>query len=46
MPLSSETPVARLAHCREEIDVLDRRLVELLNERTAIAHGSPNIKTV
>jgi chorismate mutase-like protein len=36
MPLSSDTPVARLAACREEIDALDRRLVALLNERTAI----------
>jgi chorismate mutase len=36
MPLSSDTPVARLATCREEIDALDRRLVALLNERTAI----------
>ena len=36
MPLSSDTPVARLAACREEIDGLDRRLVALLNERTAI----------
>ena len=36
MPPLSDTPVARLAACREEIDGLDRRLVELLNERTAI----------
>jgi chorismate mutase len=36
MPLSSDTPVARLAACREEIDALDRQLVALLNERTAI----------
>jgi chorismate mutase len=35
MQQSSDT-VARLAACREEIDALDRRLVELLNERTAI----------
>lgn len=32
----SETPVKRLAACREEIDDLDRRIVALLNERTAI----------
>jgi chorismate mutase len=32
----SDTPAARLAACREEIDGLDRRLVALLNERTAI----------
>jgi chorismate mutase len=44
MPLSSETPVARLAHCREEIDVLDRRLVELLNERTAIVEQIGQVK--
>jgi chorismate mutase len=36
MPLSSDTPVARLAACRVEIDALDRRIVALLNERTAI----------
>ncbi len=36
MPLSSDTPAARLAACREEIDALDRQLVALLNERTAI----------
>jgi chorismate mutase-like protein len=32
----SDTPAARLAACREHIDDLDRRLVALLNERTAI----------
>jgi chorismate mutase len=36
MPLPGDTPESRLAHCREEIDGLDRRLVALLNERTAI----------
>jgi chorismate mutase len=36
MPPLSDTPVARLAACREEIDALDRRIVALLNERTAI----------
>jgi chorismate mutase len=36
MPPSSDLPVARLNACREEIDGLDRRLVALLNERTAI----------
>jgi chorismate mutase-like protein len=36
MPLYSDTPVARLTACREEIDALDRQLVALLNERTAI----------
>ena len=36
MPLTMKFPKARLAHCRENIDDLDRRLVALLNERTAI----------
>jgi chorismate mutase len=36
MPPLSESPAARLAACREEIDELDRRLVALLNERTTI----------
>lgn len=36
MPPPSDTPLARLKACRTEIDGLDRRIVELLNERTAI----------
>ena len=44
MPPSSETPVARLAACRVEIDALDRRLVELLNERTAIVEKIGEVK--
>jgi chorismate mutase-like protein len=36
MPPPSDLPAARLKTYREEIDGLDRRLVALLNERTAI----------
>jgi chorismate mutase len=36
MPLPNDSPLFRLAACREEIDGLDRRLVALLNERTSI----------
>jgi chorismate mutase-like protein len=44
MPLSSDTPVTRLAACREVIDGLDRRLVALLNERTAIVEKIGEVK--
>jgi chorismate mutase len=33
-----------LAHCRERIDDLDRRLVDLLNERTSIVEEIGRIK--
>ena len=36
MPSADDTPENRLAGYREDIDDLDRRLVELLNERTAV----------
>jgi chorismate mutase len=36
MPSADHTPERRLAACRDEIDHLDRRLVALLNERTAV----------
>jgi chorismate mutase len=36
LPSLNDTPQTRLAACREQIDDLDRRLVALLNERTAI----------
>ena len=36
MTSQNDTPEIRLAVCRERIDELDRRLVALLNERTAI----------
>ena len=35
---------AALARCRERIDHVDRRLVELLNERTSIAEEIGRIK--
>jgi len=34
MPLDAQQALAR---CRERIDQIDRRLVELLNERTSVA---------
>ncbi len=37
MPMSpKEEAIAALAQCRERIDELDRRLVDLLSERTSI----------
>jgi chorismate mutase-like protein len=40
MAPQKDTPEARLALCRERIDEIDRRLVALLNERTA------NVETI
>jgi chorismate mutase len=40
----SDTPELKLARCRELIDDLDRRLVALLNERTAIVEQIGNAK--
>ena len=37
-------PLEALARCRDRIDELDRRLVDLLNERTAIAGEIGQIK--
>ena len=37
-------PLNALARCRDRIDELDRRLVELLNERTAIVEEIGRIK--
>jgi chorismate mutase len=37
-------PQEALAQCRERIDELDRRLVDLLNARTAIAEEIGSIK--
>lgn len=34
----------KLADCRQKIDVLDVKIVELLNERTAIVHEIGRIK--
>jgi chorismate mutase-like protein len=39
-----DTPESRLAVCRQHIDVLDRRLVALLNERTAIVEKIGQVK--
>jgi chorismate mutase len=36
MPQQSESPAGQLHDYRKRIDDIDRRLVELLNERTAI----------
>jgi len=44
IPSQNETPEARLATCRERIDELDRRLVALLNERTAVVECIGQIK--
>lgn len=41
----AETKALRaLAHCRQRIDALDRRLVELLNERTSIVEEIGRVK--
>ena len=40
----SGDPVSALAVCRERIDAVDRRLVELLNERTSIVEDVGRIK--
>ncbi len=40
----SGDPLSALAHCRERIDDVDRRLVELLNERTSIVEQVGRIK--
>jgi chorismate mutase-like protein len=44
MPSQNDTPEIRLAACRERIDELDRRLVALLNERTAIVETIGQVK--
>lgn len=40
----SGDPVSALAKCRERIDAVDLRLVELLNERTSIVEEVGQIK--
>ena len=40
----SEDPVQALAGCRERIDAVDLRLLELLSERTAIVEEIGRIK--
>ncbi len=44
MPSQNDLPTKRLADCRERIDDLDRRLVALLNERTAIVETIGQVK--
>ena len=43
-PDHDNSPTARLTACREHIDDLDRRLVALLNERTAIVERIGQVK--
>jgi chorismate mutase-like protein len=38
------SPVQALARCRERIDSVDRRILELLNERTSIVENVGRIK--
>jgi chorismate mutase len=40
----SRDPQQALAECRERIDRIDQRLIELLNERTSIAREIGRIK--
>ena len=40
----SEIRIQDLAHCREKIDELDLRLVDLLNERTVVVEEIGRIK--
>ncbi len=42
--MSASEPKAALADCRSRIDVVDRRIVALLNERTRIVEEIGNIK--
>ena len=42
--MSSADATAALARCRERIDEIDRRLVELLNERTSIVEEIGRVK--
>ena len=44
MPSTNDTPESQLASCREGIDDVDRRLVALLNERTAIVERIGQVK--
>ena len=43
-PQPAEDAQTALARCRERIDELDRRLVQLLNERTSIVEEIGNAK--
>ena len=42
--MNSQFSAADLVHCREQIDTLDLRLLEILNERTAIVERIGHIK--
>lgn len=42
--MSLDEAAAALARCRKRIDEIDRRLVELLNERTSIAEEIGRVK--
>jgi chorismate mutase len=44
MAMSQDDVWDALARCRERIDEVDRRLVELLNERTSIAEEIGRVK--
>ncbi len=44
MTSTNDTPEAQLASCRERIDDIDRRLVALLNERTAVVERIGQVK--
>lgn len=43
-PAAGERGMGDLARCREEIDRIDRRIVELLNERTSVVEEIGRIK--
>ena len=42
--MSASEPKAALADCRSRIDVVDRRIVALLNERTAVVENIGRVK--
>jgi chorismate mutase-like protein len=42
--MKKEDALAALAQCRERIDEIDRRLVELLNERTQVVEEIGRVK--
>jgi chorismate mutase len=44
MPSQNDNPEILLASCRERVDEVDRRLVALLNERTAIVETIGELK--
>ena len=44
IPMSTDEATGALARCRDRIDEIDRRLVELLNERTSIVEEIGRVK--